>query len=383
MNDGMKMFAVGNLLCKLWQILFILSFVALSGCTAYRLSGFLESGTRTTQTLLTHKYRLVSVSLRKDCTGGYIFHVPETVTKEDGDEIRQRIEERFPSVFTREETGIPIDVELVEEFVRREGDSTFFIYICSFGILPQWQDFFTNCRVFVRKHSNKEIIGTEGTPFSGSCMFSASPIGLIGYEPHVEAQASRCGNGIFYRIPISGGSFSSNARAVYVDTYAAAIVSALEKHESPRVSESQPARRVNGTSAQPPSTSVASATQPSATVSATPSSQPIPPQPDAALLVQQQMLMNHAIQQQIMQQQMDMMINNNMQMPSSYVPMTASPRIKANYKRICTQHGLEYDIRYGSGCARCKASSFSLEPTYTCPKHGYSYKPGQTCPRCP
>lgn len=383
MNDEVKKSVVGNLLCKLWEILFILTFVALTGCTAYRFSGFLESGTRKVRPALTHKYRLVSVSLRQDCTGGYVFHVPEAVAKEEDDEIRRRIEERFPSVFTREETGVPIDVELVEEFVQREGDSTFFVYMCSFGILPEWKEFFTNCRVFVRKHGNKEIIGTEETPFSGSSMFSVSPIALIGYEPHVGAQSSRCGNGIFFHLPISGGSFSSNARAVYVDTYAAAIVSALERHEAPRVSQSLPAQRVNGTSEQPPLRSVQSASQPSATVSQTTSSQPIPPQPDAALLLHQQMLMNQAMQQQMMQQQMDMMINNNMQMSSSYVPMTTSPHIKANYKRRCEQHGLEYDIRYGSGCARCKAASFGLEPTYTCPKHGYSYKPGQTCPKCP
>jgi len=384
MNDGVKMSATENLLCKLWRVLFILSFVALIGCTAYRLSGFLESGPRMTQPVLTHKYRLESVSLRQDCTGGYILHVPETVAKEEGDEIRHRIEERFPSVFTREETGIPIDVELVEEFVHREGDLTFFIYICSFGVLPKWQDFYTNCRVFVRKHDNGEIIGTEGTPFSGSCMLSVSPIGLIGYDPHVGAQASRCGNGIFFHLPISGGSFSSNARAVYVDTYAAAVVSALERYEVPRVSEPQPAQRVSGTSAQPPSPSVASDTQPSATVSAPPSSQPAPLRPDAALLLQQQMLTNQAMQQQMMQQQMQMMMmNNNMQAPSPYMPMTSSPRFKANYKRICTQHQLEYDIRYGSGCAQCKAASYSLEPTFICPKHRISYKAGQTCPRCP
>ncbi len=76
--------------------------------------------------------------------------------------------------------------------------------------------------------------------------------------------------------------------------------------------------------------------------------------------VTQQQQMQMQMQNQMMNQMMNQIMTNSDSFQPTPPSSNSIPAYKANYTRTCPIHGETYDIRYGSGCAKCRAPQFGL-----------------------
>lgn len=76
-------------------------------------------------------------------------------------------------------------------------------------------------------------------------------------------------------------------------------------------------------------------------------------------------------------------MNANSQIQSNYSTPTTSTRSNPSLstKRRCSIHGMEYDIRFPTGCPACSQPDFGSGKTPTCPAHGCFLRNG-ICPQC-
>lgn len=103
----------------------------------------------------------------------------------------------------------------------------------------------------------------------------------------------------------------------------------------------------------------------------------------------EQLAQQTQMNQMIMQNLMNNMAQSNLQFSQSMQAMqnannTSVRSSSSSYKRVCSIHGQEYDIRYGSGCAWCRQPDFGGGKTTTmrCGVHGYWFDPAIGCPGC-
>lgn len=141
----------------------------LSGCLAYRISGYSDSAFRNPQSPADgRKYRIARLDVDLAGSDSNPRFVLPTVFAMPMDSLIAAVQQRRPDVFSGDKRAIPIEVSVTVRQSHTEDGWSFLVYLCSIGCLPFWMDYISDCEVEVK------FPDAKGTPMSAQMMLKYS-----------------------------------------------------------------------------------------------------------------------------------------------------------------------------------------------------------------
>ena len=209
--------------------LIVLLFVQmlLSGCLAYRISGFSETTTGAeSKPNSGPRYRIRDLRIGFDTTEserGFI--IPRIVTM-PRERVISAITAKSPSYFASSSDAVPVDVELQLHSTRTENAWSILVYICSIGVLPLWMDCISENDITVKIPTADKSIMSASMPLRLMYSYSLScytPLGGIPYSPIPNAISNST------KSPAFPGPSDDEVLAAFADSAAKVIVRAIAK----------------------------------------------------------------------------------------------------------------------------------------------------------
>ena len=199
----------------------------LSGCLAYRISGFsettrgVESEPHTGQ-----EYRIRDFRVSFDTSDAESSLVVPKIAKMPREQVVAAIAAKQPSWFSSSSDAIPVDVELQLHSTRTENGWSVLVYMFSAGILPLWMDLISENDVTVRVQGMNETGRSVSLPLKLMYSYSLScytPLGGIPYQPIPTAISNKT------KSPSYPGPSDNEVLDAFADSAAKVIVRAIAK----------------------------------------------------------------------------------------------------------------------------------------------------------
>lgn len=199
----------------------------LSGCLAYRISGFSE----TTRGVESEPYSGPQYRIR-DFRFGFDGHKPENgfivprIATMPHERVVEAITAKCPSYLSSSADAIPVDVEFQLHSTRTEHALSILVYMLSIGVLPTWMDLISENEVVVKLHGADGAVNTSSMPLKLMYSYSMScytPLGGIPYQPIPTAISNKT------KSPSFPGPSDDEVLDAFADSAAKVIVRAIAK----------------------------------------------------------------------------------------------------------------------------------------------------------